>query len=321
MELTATFKKEKKRNIEKRKFDVIIIGAGPAGLTTAIYLSRARLSTLLIEKGVIGGLITSVELIENYPGFPTGISGKELAEKLEKQARRFGTEILIGEVTKVDFGKIKKIFVDSDVYEADAVVISMGVKPKPLGVPGEEKFYGRGISYCATCDGPFFKDKVVAVIGCGNSGLQEGLSLLKYAKFLHFIETLPYAPAEKILVERIKNYENIQFHFNTKVKEIIGEERVKGIKLEKATKIQYELDVEGVFVYVGMMPQTHIFKGILDMTPSGYIKTNDSFETNIKGVFAAGDIREGSVKQIAAAVGEGAKAALSSREYINSLMG
>ncbi len=317
MELTLTLPKEEKKEIEKSNYDVIIIGGGPAGLTAGIYTSRAKLDTLIITK-TIGGTASTTEWIENYPGFKDGISGEELTRGMAEQAKKFGAIILQKEVEDVDFGgRKKRIYAGGKEYTADAVIVATGTESKKLGVPGEKEFHGRGISYCATCDGPFFKNKTIAVIGCGNSGLQEGLFLLKYVKFIHFIEFLPYITAEKILEERVKTYDNVKFHLGTEVKEIKGEHKVERIVLKnRKTGKEYSVNVDGVFIYVGLVPNTEIFKNIVETDNTGYIKTDKHLKTNIDGVFAAGDVRSNAVRQIAGAVGDGARAAIEVAHYL-----
>ncbi len=317
MEFTLTMPKEKKKEIEGRDFDVIIIGGGPAGLTAGIYASRAKLNTLIITKS-IGGLASTTEWIENYPGFEEGIKGNELTGRMSQQAQKFGSSIITGEVEKVNFSKSPKIvYIHEEEYKAEAVIIATGTEPKKLGVPGERELRGKGVSYCATCDGPFFKDKIIAVVGCGSSGLQEGLFLLKYARFIHFVEFLPRVTGERILEERIKRYDNVRFHLSTELKAIIGERKVERIILRnRKTNEEYGLDVDGVFIYVGLVPKSEIFKDIVETDELGYIKTKENLETSIKGVFAAGDVRSNATRQIAGAVGDGARAAIEAEHYI-----
>uniref|UniRef100_A0A7C4YH03 FAD-binding protein n=1 Tax=candidate division WOR-3 bacterium TaxID=2052148 RepID=A0A7C4YH03_UNCW3 len=297
-------------------FDVIIVGAGPAGLTAGIYLGRARLKTLIIEKLITGGLAATTELLENYPGFPDGINGMELGEKMEEQAKRFGVRFVFEEVK--DFGKDGDYFnvkTDDNVYFCKSIVIATGSHYKKLNVPGEDKFSGRGISYCATCDAPFFKDRNIVIIGTGNSGLQEGLHLLKFVKKITFIEFLPYITGEKILQERFPK--ETEFLLNKEVLSFEGEKRLEGVKIKdrKTGEISF-VPAEGAFLYVGLLPNTDFLKGKLELDENGFIKTNERCETSLKGVFAIGDVRNSIVKQVATAVGDGALVSRFVQKYI-----
>jgi len=302
--------------------DVIIIGGGPAGLTSAIYTSREGFDTLLLEKGVCGGLPATTDLVENYPGFPDGINGMQLIDKFKKQALRFGTNIHeYEEVRKIESdNKRIKVQTSKQGYDALTVIVASGSIPKKLHVPGEDKYAGKGVSYCVTCDGPFFKDKHVAVIGCGNSGLQEGESLLKYVKSVTFVEFLPFITAEKILQERLQNKENTKFLLNHILTSIDGASLVNSITVKnRQTDEEKKIDVSGVFIYAGFVPDSKFLEGIIELDDRGYIMTNDEMETSVPGIYAAGDIRAKKVCQIDVACGEGTIAAVSIREYINKL--
>ncbi|RKZ27167.1 thioredoxin-disulfide reductase, partial [bacterium] len=208
----------KKENEKKREYDALVIGAGPAGLTAAIYIARGRFSVLVFEKVIPGGLAATTHLIENYPGFPEGVEGEELGRLMEKQARNLGVKFAMEEVVDVELeGEKKRVKTREGEYEGKAIVIATGSSHKKLGVPGEDKFTGKGVSYCATCDAPFYKDKKIAVVGCGNSGMQEGLYLLRFVRSIDFIEYFPYIPADRILQERVKKHENVKFHLNHQV--------------------------------------------------------------------------------------------------------
>lgn len=299
-------------------YDLIIIGGGAAGLTSAIYAGRGRLKTLLIEKLFCGGIASATDLIENYPGYPDGISGSSLMEKFENQAKKWSTEITIEEVKDIEMDGEKKIVkTEKGTYEALSLIITTGNTPKRLGVPGEDRFRGRGVSYCATCDGPLFKDKDIVVVGCGNSGMQEALFLLKFARSIAFVEFLPYIIAEKVLQERVSAYKNVSFYLNHEVLSIEGGNMVESVRIKnRKTGEERDIPAKGVFIYVGFSPETGFLKGKLKMDEQGYIITNENLETSVKGVFAAGDVIRKSLRQIATAVGDGALAAFMAEKYI-----
>jgi len=304
--------------------DIIIVGGGPAGLTAATYTSREGFKTLLLEKGICGGLAATTDLIENYPGFPEGISGMTLTNRFKEQALRFGTEITeYKKVEKIEpAGKKIKLQTAEQAYEAYAVIVASGSIPKKLKIPGEEKYGGKGVSYCATCDGPFFKDKQVAVIGCGNSGLQEGLSLLKYVKSLTFIEFLPRMTGEKILQEKLQKSEKTRFLLNHMLTSINGDTLVNSVIVKNRQTDEIEnIEVSGVFIYVGFLPNSKFLEGVVELDDPGYIVTNEEMETSIPGLYAAGDVRSKKVRQIDVACGEGTIAAISARDYILNLKG
>lgn len=303
-------------------YDVIIIGGGAAGLTAAIYTSRESLSTLLLEKELCGGLTTTTDLVENYPGFPEGISGMDLMNKFKEQAKRFGTEI-------VEFKEVEKLLKDKEqievhtgeqVYKGYAVIIATGSIPKKLNVAGEEELKGRGVSYCATCDGPLFKDKDVAVVGCGNSGLQEGEALVKYVKSLSLIEFLPFMTGQKILQERLQKNKKIKFFLNHKLTSINGKELVDSVTVEdRETGKPKDIPVQGVFIYAGYLPNSDFLKGLISLDKYGYIITDENMKTSLSGLYAAGDIRSKSVRQIDVACAEGTIAAISVRDYLKEI--
>lgn len=313
---------EEKRKAEGGgRYDVIIIGSGSSGLTTALYLARDGIKTLVLEKSSVGGLAASTDLIENYPGFPEGISGPELMDKFEAQAERFGAVLQeFEEVTEIEPVRkdLFRVHTDSgDVYESVMVVIATGSQPKKLNVPGEKEFYGRGLSYCATCDGPLFKDKDVVVIGAGNSGLQEGLNLLGYASSVTFVEFLPYSPAEKILQERAMNNDKSTFHFNQQVTEIRGDKRVHSVVMKDRTTGEVrELPTDGVFIYVGYKPDSEFVRDLVETDKWGYIKTDAKMRTKVEGLLAVGDVRADNIAQITVAAGDGTRAAIYIREYM-----
>ena len=299
--------------------DVIIVGGGPAGLTAAIYTSRERLNTLLLEKDLCGGLPATTDLIENYPGFPAGINGRELMNKIKEQALRFGTNIIEFKEVKriVPAGKIIKVQTDEEEYNAYTVIVASGSIPKKLNIPGEEEYRGKGVSYCATCDGPLYKDKDVAVIGCGNSGLQEGESLLNYVKSVTFIEFLPYMTAEKVLQERLQRNKKANFLLNHMITSINGEKFVNSITVrDRQTGKEKKIEVSGVFIYAGFLPNSKFLEGVVELDRLGYIVTNEKMETSVPGIYAVGDVRSKKVRQIDVACGEGTIAAISAKDYI-----
>jgi len=301
-------------------FDVIIVGGGPAGLTAGLYTSRARLKTLLVEKGLVGGQVATTEFIENYPGFEEGISGAELSMKMEKQAKRFGLEIIQAPVLNIiSAGKKKKIMLEGsqDEYEAKSVIIATGAHPRPLGIDGESTYRGKGVSYCATCDGAFFRGDKIAVIGGGDSAVQEGIFLTRFAERVYVIHRRDQLRAEKILQDRAFSNPKMEFIWNSVVEKIEGDVTVKSIRIRDVkTREESVLDVQGVFVYIGYNPNTEFLRGFLDLDGEGCIITDKKMATSVAGVFAAGDVRADSIKQIATAVGNGAVAAIQAEKYI-----
>jgi len=303
--------------------DIITVGGGPGGLTTSIYTSREGLDTLLLEKGLCGGLPATTDLIENYPGFPVGINGMELINKFKEQALRFGTNILEFKEVKTIEPAGKRIIVKTveEEYNASAVIVASGSIPKKLNIPGEEKYSGKGVSYCATCDGPLYRNKDVAVIGCGNSGLQEGEALLKYVKSITFIEFLPYMTAEKILQERLQKSEKTRFLLNHILTSINGDTGVNSVTVKKnQTGKEKQIDVSGVFIYAGFLPNSEFLKDVVELDSLGYIVSNEKMETSVSGIYAVGDVRSKKVRQIDVACGEGTIAAIYARDYINELI-
>lgn len=302
------------------RYDVIIIGGGPAGLTAAIYTSREKMSTLLLEKGVCGGLPALTDRIENYPGFPEGVSGMDLMNRFKEQGGRFGAELLeIKEVKTISPDEEKITVKTSEAeYCASTVIIASGSVPKMLDIPGEKEFFGKGVSYCATCDGPFFRGKDVAVIGCGNSGLQEGEALLRHVKSISFIEFLPQMTAEKILQERLRKGEKTKFLLNHKLISINGKENVQSIIIQDRQRTEKkEIRVSGVFIYAGFLPNSEFLKGIVEMDDSGYIKTGQDMQTSVPHIYAVGDVRSKQVRQIDVACAEGTIAAISIGNYLS----
>jgi thioredoxin reductase (NADPH) len=301
--------------------DVVIIGGGAAGLTAGIYGARAGLKTLLLEKGLVGGLAATTDLIENYSGFPDGISGKDLMEKMRVQAERFGTEIIQAEAKGIRHRDERfEVQTAQEMYTAYAIIVATGTVPKKLNIPGEDGLRGRGISYCATCDGPLFKDRDIAVIGCGNSGLQEGYFLLKFVKSITFVEFLPHMTGEKILQERLKNKTNTKFLLGHMLTHIHGKERIESITVRNRTNNEEKtIEVSGVFIYVGYTALSGFLKDIVKLDDDGFIITDENLQTSVPGIFAAGDIRSKKIRQVVTACAEGAEAAIYAHHYIDSL--
>jgi len=301
-----------------RVYEVIIIGGGPAGMTAGLYTSRSRLNTLLIETGLLGGQITTTELIENYPGFPGGINGSELSQLMEEQAKRFGLEITQKEVIEVRLeGDRKVVRTHESDYYSKTLIISSGTEYRKLGIPGEDAFIGKGVSFCATCDGAFFKDSRIVVVGGGDSALTEALFLTKFAKEVIIIHRRDALRATKIYQERTFADPKITFLWNSVVQEIKGDKMVQSILVKNVkTNEVKEVQTEGIFLFVGISPKTQFLKGLVQMDEGGYILTNENCETSVKGIFAAGDCRKKLLRQVTTAVGDGATAAFAVEKYL-----
>jgi thioredoxin reductase (NADPH) len=301
-----------------QEYDVVIIGGGPAGLSAGIYTARSRLNSLLIEKEVIGGKIVNAELVENYPGFPQGISGYELTQLMHQQATRFGLKTLTAEVTGLDVsGKQKIVKTSEGDFTARAIIIASGSKDQTLGVPGEQEFTGRGVSYCATCDAALFAELPVAVVGGGNAALYDALQLAKFASSVVVIHRRQELRATRIVQEQAFAQPKIKFLWNTIVERINGADTVKSLKLRNVvTGEESNLEVGGVFVAIGFNPNTAYLKGLLPLDAAGYIITNEKMETSVPGILAAGDIRSNSIRQTISAAGDGATAAIYAERYL-----
>jgi thioredoxin reductase (NADPH) len=307
--------------INKTVHDVIMVGAGPAALTAAIYTTREDIETMLFEKGVVGGMAAITDWIDNYPGFPKGVAGLEFADELRQQAERFGAQIELGEVTKIiDEGKYKKLETTSGDLHAKAVLIATGTDYKKIGVPGEQEYYARGVHYCATCDGAFYRDKRLVVVGGGNSAVQEAIFLTRFASHIDLLVRSEVRASEILQHELAEKYaDKITVHLNTTTDEIVGEEGkvVKVLGTDKTTGQKVTFPTDGVFVFVGLLPNTgFLHDSAIELDEIGFVKTNAELETSMPGVFAAGDVRSGATMQIATAAGEGATAALHIREYL-----
>ena len=299
------------------RYDVIIIGGGPAGLTAGLYTSRAGLKSLLLERGALGGQMVNARLVENYPGFPEGISGPELGSLMHHQAIRYGLEVVTAEVTGITQGELYSVSTTEGSFEATAVIIAAGSEYRKLGVAGEEKLSGRGVSYCATCDGFFFRDRQVAVVGGGDTAITDALELSQHASKVYVIHRRDQLRAGKALQERAFGHPKLEFIWDTVVEEVLGNKVVEELKLRNIrTGQQSNLKVDGVFVAVGLMPNSQLFFNILELDDAAYIVTDEMMATSAPGIFAAGDIRRNSPRQIAAAVGDSVTAAKSAFEYV-----
>ncbi len=304
------------------KYDVIIIGAGPAGLTAGLYTGRARLKTLILEKATAGGQAATTDLIENYPGFPDGVGGFELTELMKRQALEFGAEIReITPVANIEVdGDDRIVKTETEVFVARSIIIASGSEPKALGIPGEDELRGRGVSYCATCDGAFYRDKVVAVIGGGNSAVEEAMFLTKFASKVYIVHRRSELRADKIIQERAFANDKIEIIWDSHLKKVIGTGKVEEIVVEnKNTQARVSYPVDGVFFYIGTVPNTVFCEGVIDVDGRDFILTNERLETSVPGVFAAGDCRANLLKQVAVAVGEGALAAVDAERYIEEV--
>lgn len=304
--------------MSEKSFEVVIIGGGPAGLTAGLYTSRAGLKSLLIEKGVFGGQITNAEHVENFPGFPEGISGIELGDRMRDQASRFGLTIESTEATGLKIeGDNKIITTLDDTITASALILAGGSNRKKLGVPGEDKYVGKGVSYCATCDSAFFHDVPVAVVGGGDAALTEALHLVKHASSVTVIHRRHELRATKVMQDRAFSEPKIKFIWSTTIAAIEGDSMVKRLKLENVqTKRTSYIDIAGIFISVGFEPATELVKGMLPLDEAGHVITSEKMETPVGGILAAGDIRHNSGRQAITAAGDGATAAIYAQKYL-----
>ncbi|MEA1872117.1 MAG: thioredoxin-disulfide reductase [Chloroflexota bacterium] len=299
------------------KYEVIIIGGGPAGLTAGLYTSRAGLKTLLMERGIVGGQIINATLVENYPGFPQGISGAELGSLMHQQAVKYGLEVVAAEVTGIVQGQPYSISTTEGDFEATAIIIAAGSEYRKLEVLGEERLSGHGVSYCATCDGFFFRDREVVVVGGGDTAITDALELTRHAKKVYVIHRRDQLRAGQVLQQRAFAETKLEFIWSTVVEELVGDKVLEELKLLNVKTGQRSiLKVAGVFVAVGLMPNSHSFFNVVDLDDAGYIVTEETMATSAPGIFAAGDIRRNSPRQIGAAVGDGVTAAMSAFKYV-----
>jgi len=307
-----------------KTYDIIIIGAGPAGLTAAIYASRARLKTLVIESFTTPGQAIITSDIENYPGFPKGLNGFELIDRFKKQALKFGAETKTGEVKKVSKEKNNefKIKLENEEYKSLAIIIATGSRPKKLGIPKEEEFRGKGVSYCATCDGAFFKEKEIVLVGGGNTAIEEALFLTKFAKSVKIIHRRDRLRATKILQEKAFANKKIEFIWDSQAMEIKGKDRVNAVRIRNIkTNEEKDIPCSGVFMFVGYIPNTDFVKDLIKVDENGYIIADENMHSSEKGIFIAGDVRKKLLRQVVTASGDGALAAVSARLYIDELKG
>ena len=303
----------------EQEYDVIIIGGGPAGLTAGLYTSRDRLKTLIIERGFFGGLIATAEWVDNFPGFPDGVGGFELAEFMRQQATKYGLNTLIAEVSGTELKNKEKVIKTSEGdFKAKVVIIATGSERSKLSVPGEAELTGKGVSYCATCDGAFFRDLPVAVVGGGNAAVSEAIHLTHFASKVIIIHRRNQLRATRVVQEKAITNPKIEFKWDTVVEEITGETAVKNVKLRNVkTGEKSSLEVAGIFISTGLKPNTAFLAGILSLDESGRIVTNDRMETDIPGVYAAGDVRRNSGMQAICSAGEGATAAIYAHRYLS----
>lgn len=304
----------------EKVYDIIIVGAGPAGMTAAIYASRANLKTLMIEKAAPGGQMVNTEAIENYPGFES-VLGADLSKFMFDHAQKFGTEYLSGNTTEVmDGSPYKTVLVDGKEYHAKSLIVATGAEHRLLGVPGEKEFAGRGVSYCAVCDGAFFSDLELVVVGGGDSAVEEALFLTRFASKVTIIHRRDELRAQKIIQKRAFANEKIAFIWNHTVEEIIGEGIVSHVRIKDNLTGKTSLyPCNGVFIYVGMVPNTECVRSLGILSKQGYIMTDNALRTGIPGVFAAGDVRETDLRQVVTATGDGSLAAISAQKYIETL--
>ncbi len=300
--------------------DVLIIGGGPAGLTAGLYAARARLTTLLIESYTVPSQAVITDLIENYPGLPEGINGFELMARFKKQAEQFGLKSIAEDVTTIEKDRDRwKVTAGDTVYNARSIIIATGARAKELGVPGETKFRGKGVSYCAVCDGALFKDKEIVVVGGGDTAVEEALFLTKFAKKVTLIHRRDSLRATKILQERALANAKMKFVWNSRVTEVLGKDMVAGVKIVDVKTLQTsEIPCQGVFIFVGLVPNTDFLKGVVELDESGYILTDEEMKSSQQGIFACGDCRKKLLRQVITACGDGATAAFSAQRYVEA---
>lgn len=299
-------------------YDIIIIGSGPSGLTAAIYTGRAKLETLVVAGMTFGGQLMLTGEVENFPGFPEAILGPELMDKMRKQAEHFGAKFILQNATAVNFSsKPHKVKVGTQTFEAKSVIIATGASTKWLGLESEARLRGKGVSSCATCDAPFFKDKKVVVVGGGDTAVDEALALTKFAKEVKLIHRRDELRATKILQERASSNKKISFVWNSVIEEILGEKKVEGTRIRNIkTGKESEIATDAVFIAIGHKPNTEIFKGQIELDDKGYVVAKNETKTNVEGVFVAGDVCDPQYRQAVTAAGSGCKAALDAKRYL-----
>lgn len=306
---------------EEKIYDVVIIGAGPAGMTAAVYTSRANLSTLMIERGIPGGQMANTEEVENYPGFDH-ILGPELSTKMFEHAKKFGAEYAYGDVSEIIDGEAYKTIISGKKqYKTRTIIIATGAEYKKMGVPGEQELGGRGVSYCAVCDGAFFKNKNLIVVGGGDSAVEEGVYLTRFAEKVTIVHRRDQLRAQKILQDRAFNNEKVDFIWNSTVKEVHAKDgKVGSVTLTSTVDgTESVVETDGVFVYVGMQPLTAPFAALNILNEAGYVVTNEKMETAVPGIYAAGDVRDKTLRQIVTATGDGSIAAQAAQHYVEEL--
>lgn len=305
---------------QEKIYDMLVLGGGPAGFTAAIYAGRARLSVLVIEEMLSGGQIATTDKVENYPGFPAGINGLEFGQLLEEQARNFGAEMALATINSVSLSEnIKEVHTTEGTFRGKTIVLATGTRSRPLNVPGEAELKGRGVSYCVTCDGSFFTDRDVMIVGGGDSAVEEALVMTRFASKVYLVHRRDELRAIQILQERAKAHPKIELVLNTEVEKINGEEQVESVTLhDKAQNKTWDVQVDGVFLYVGLVPNTEFLAEQLERDQKGYLVANEAMETSVPGVFAAGDLRVKPLRQVVTAVADGAVAATSAVRYLDN---
>lgn len=309
-----------KAEMERNNYDCIIVGGGPAALAAAIYAGRGELKTLLLERGSLGGQVSLTHAIENYPGFPEGITGPELTSLMTRQAERFGAEIVIGEVTDIRLdGDIKVVSTDTETYRAPTVILAMGADPRKLGVPGEKELRGRGVSYCGTCDAPFFRNKKVIAVGGGDTAIKEALYLSKFAHEVVLVHRRREFRAEKIYQTELNANPKITLLLDTVVTAINGQGKVESITTQNVQNETVQtIQCDGVFIFVGTVPNTKFLKNLFGEEAGGNIETDVNMMTSVPGVYATGDVRKYSYRQVATAVGDGTTAAMAAEHWLTA---
>ena len=299
-------------------YDIIIIGGGPAGLTAALYACRANKKTLVIEKETFGGQITFSPKVENIPGF-ISLTGNEFAEKLVEQVLEQGADVESCEALEIRDGEVKTVVTDDGEYRGKAVIIATGAKHRMLGIDGEEKFVGEGISFCAVCDGAFYKDKTVAVVGGGNSALQEAILLADTAKKVYVVQNLDFFTGEKKLVDQLERLDNVEIILGVTVDSFVGDNELEGVVIKNSAGETRTLEIDGLFVAIGLIPQNDAFKNVVTLDGRGYAEVDESCEAETNGIFVAGDCRTKKIRQVTTAAADGAIAALAACDYVDGL--
>ena len=303
-------------------YDVIVIGGGPGGYTAALYAARANLSVAILEKLTPGGQMGTTDVIDNYPGFPQGVNGFELAMQMKEGAERFGAKTLLAEVTQAELaGEIKTVHTTEGVFQAPSVILASGAHPRELGLPGEQELRGRGVSYCATCDGMFYRNKTVAVVGGGNTAVSDVLYLSRLCEKVYLIHRRDQLRASKVYLDPLQKAENVEFVWDSQVKELLHGDTITGLRVHnKKTGQDWDLSCEGVFVAIGHIPNTELYRGQVDLDEAGYVLSGETTKTNLPGVFAVGDLRKKPLRQVITAASDGAVAAHFIEEYFSTTM-